>query len=84
MVDETEVNAGLAEIRRLLNADGGDMELVAVDRDQGVVHTRLVLDGIRCRECVLPRTMLERVGLDILHKLTPGVTELRIDDPREA
>jgi Fe-S cluster biogenesis protein NfuA len=84
MINELELGKGLAEIRTLLQADGSDMELVAVDHDSGVVRTMLVLENASCAECVVPRTMLERIGLDILQKTAAGVRRLDIDDPREA
>ncbi|HVW41982.1 MAG TPA: NifU family protein [Amycolatopsis sp.] len=84
MIDQATLSAGLAEIRGLLQADGGDMELVSVDQDAGTVRTRLILEGASCRECVLPRALLERVGLDILQKNADGVRHLDIEDPRES
>jgi Fe-S cluster biogenesis protein NfuA len=84
MIDELELDKGLTEIRSLLQADGGDMELVSVDHDADTVRTLLVLENSSCAECVLPRAMLEQVGLSILQKTASGVRSLSVDDPREA
>ena len=65
----------LSPVRDILQADGGDVELVAFD---GATATlRLVLESAECAECVLPKPMLEDVAAKLL-----GVA-VTIDDPRE-
>ena len=71
----------LALAQQLLQADGGDIELVAVEG--GTVHLRLLLGDAECAECVLPRPLLEQVVLDIVQRTNPDVTAVHIDDPRE-
>jgi len=66
----------LEPVRDILQADGGDIELVAFDG--GTAELRLILESAECAECVLPRPMLEDVAAKLL-----GVA-VRIDDPRES
>ena len=74
--------AGIDEIRSLVQADGSDLELVAVEGD--VVHLRLVVIDTTCVDCVMPRPFLEDVALDILRRSGAGVRRVVIDDPRES
>jgi Fe-S cluster biogenesis protein NfuA len=83
MIDESEVRAALVEVAALVQADGGDLELVSVDTASGAVGLRLVLESANCAECVLPRAMLEGVATGMLQRSVPGVTGLTIDDPRD-
>ncbi len=82
VVDEAAVSAGLGPVRQILQADGGDIELVAVVGS--TAELRLVVEGANCAECVLPRPMLETVALQMMKPLVPGLTAVAIDDPREA
>ena len=83
MIEESEVRSALVEVAALVQADGGDLELVSVDTASGVVDLRLVLESANCAECVLPRAMLEGVATGILQRSVPGITGLSIDDPRD-
>ena len=65
----------LSPVRDILQADGGDIELVSFDG--GTAQMRLVLESAECAECVLPKPMLEDVAAKLL-----GVP-VSIDDPRE-
>lgn len=65
----------LSPVREILQADGGDIELVSMDG--ATAHLRLIIEGAECAECVLPRPLLEDVAAKLL-----GVP-VRIDDPRE-
>ena len=81
MLDEATIVLALDEVRSLVQADGGDMELVGLDAD--TVRLRLVLEGASCEECVMPRDFLEQIALDVLKRIVPGVAAVSIDDPRE-
>lgn len=83
MVEESEVRSALAEVAALVQADGGDLELISVDTTTGAVALRLLLESANCAECVLPRAMLEGVATGMLQRSVPGVTGVAIDDPRE-
>ena len=83
MLDEATITPALDEVRSLVQADGGDMELVSLDGSAGAVSLRLVLEGASCEECVMPRDFLEQIALDILRRSTSGVSSVSIDDPRE-
>ncbi len=83
MLDEATIVPALDEVRSLVQADGGDMELVGLDAGAGSVSLRLVLEGASCEECVMPRDFLEQIALDVLRKQVPAVASVSIDDPRE-
>jgi Fe-S cluster biogenesis protein NfuA len=82
MIDEATLTPALDEVRALVQADGGDMTLVATS-DTGKVDLLLVVEGASCEECVMPREILEQIALDMLHRKVPAVTSVTIDDPRE-
>jgi hypothetical protein len=65
----------LSPVRDILNADGGDVELVSFEN--GTAHLRLLLESAECADCVLPKPMLEDVATKLL-----GVA-VTIDDPRD-
>jgi len=70
----------IEEIRALVQPDGSDFELVAVD--DGTVHLRLLVEDASCAECVMPKPILEEMALGILRRSSPGVTQVVIADPR--
>ena len=82
MIDSDEVVAGLAPVQEMIRLDGGD--IVLVDVDESTAHLRLVVEGANCAECVLPRSLLEGVALQMMQPLVPGLTAVAIDDPRES
>jgi len=82
MIDSDEVVAGLAPVQEMIRLDGGD--LVLVDVEESTAHLRLVVEGANCAECVLPRSLLEGVALEMMQPLVPGLTAVAIDDPRES
>lgn len=65
----------LSPVRDILQADGGDIELVSFEG--GTAQLRLILETAECAECVLPKPILEDVAAKLL-----GV-KVTIDDPRE-
>ncbi|HEX4243964.1 MAG TPA: hypothetical protein VHY77_00235 [Acidimicrobiales bacterium] len=73
----------LVEVAGLVQADGGDLELLSVDTTTGAVALRLLLESANCAECVLPRAMLEGVATGMIQRSVPGVTGISIDDPRD-
>jgi Fe-S cluster biogenesis protein NfuA len=81
VIDEATITPALDEARALVQADGGDMELVAID--DTTVSLRLVLEGASCEECVMPREFLEQIVLDMVKQKAPAVAAVTIDDPRE-
>ena len=82
MINATEIAPTLDEARQLVQADGGDMELVSTD--DGTVNLKLILEGASCVECVMPREFLEQIVLDMLQRAGHGgVAAVAIEDPRE-
>jgi Fe-S cluster biogenesis protein NfuA len=82
----TELDAGavvraLDGVRVVLQADGADIELVAVH--DGQAQLRLLVADANCAECVLPKALLEEVALDMMRAQVPALARVVIDDPRE-
>jgi hypothetical protein len=73
--------AALDEVRGLVSADGGDVQLEGVD--DTTVRLRLVLETAHCVECVMPRPFLEQVSLGVFQRNGVAVDAVAIDDPRE-
>ena len=68
-----EVRQVIEKIRPMLQADGGDVELVSVDEETGVVSVRL--QGA-CRGCPAS-TMTLKMGIERhLREKVPGVKQV--------
>lgn len=83
MITQSDVDKGVAEIRSVISADGGDVALESADLESGTIDLRLILESAHCQECVLPRRFLERVATDLFAKATSARATISIDDPRE-
>ena len=81
MITAAEIAPTLEEARQLVQADGGDMELVSTD--DSTVNLKLILEGASCVECVMPKMFLEQIVLDMLMRAGHGVSAVAIFDPRE-
>jgi Fe-S cluster biogenesis protein NfuA len=68
-----EVEEQLNEIRPALQADGGDIELVDVDEETGVVKVKLV--GA-CAGCPMSQMTLQMGVERVLKNKIPGVTSV--------
>jgi len=82
-MEPAAVSEALEQVRSLVQADGGDMELVGIDQDAGRVTLRLILEGVDCHECVMPRPILEDIAANMLRRSVPDVQGVTVDDPRE-
>lgn len=82
MIDRQRAEAALAGVRELVAADGGDIFVAATSAD--AVRLTLVLETAACAECVMPRSFLETVALDMMRPVLPELTAVVVDDPREA
>jgi Fe-S cluster biogenesis protein NfuA len=74
----------LEHVRSLVQPDGGDIEMVSIDPGTGVVNLRLLVEGASCKECIMPRSILEDIAADVMRKTLPDLGSVSIDDPREA
>jgi hypothetical protein len=82
MIDASTATTGLAPVRELLQPDGADIELIGVDG--GTARLRLRLENAECTDtCVMPRSMIEMLALQLMQPLVPGLTAVTVDDPRE-
>jgi hypothetical protein len=79
--DTAGLEDALAELRDLVGSDGADLVLTAHDATAGQLALQLVIPDAHCAECVLPRAALESTAMGRLGAF--GITEVRIDDPRE-
>jgi|HubBroStandDraft_1064217.scaffolds.fasta_scaffold1401223_2 Fe-S cluster biogenesis protein NfuA len=82
-MEQAALASAVESVRHLVQADGGDMELMGVDEGDGEVRLRLILDGVDCHECVMPRPILEDIAGNLLRRSVPDVKRVAIDDPRE-
>ena len=80
--DFAAVDAALAGVQSLVEADGSRFRLDRVSAD-GVVHLLLLIDDASCAECVMPREILERTAARVLRATVPSVSRVSIVDPRE-
>jgi len=82
MIDASTATTGLAPVRELLQPDGADIELIGVDG--GTARLRLCLENAECTDtCVMPRSMIAMLALQLMQPLVPGLTAVTVDDPRE-
>jgi Fe-S cluster biogenesis protein NfuA len=84
VTDTDALTHAIDEIRSLVQPDGADFEVVTFDADEGALALRLVLTDASCRECVMPRSMLEDVATSIVRRSVPGVARVAVEDPRES
>ena len=68
-----QVEKALDEIRPALQADGGDIELVDVNEDTGVVEVKLI--GA-CAGCPMSQMTLQMGVERVLKSRVPGVTKV--------
>lgn len=68
-----QVEEALKDIRPALQADGGDIELVDVDEESGVVKVKLV--GA-CAGCPMSQMTLQMGVERVLKEKIPGVTKV--------
>lgn len=68
-----KVEAALAKIRPMLQRDGGDVELVGVEDDKGVIKLRLT--GA-CGGCPMATYTLKRGIEQVLKKEVPEVKQV--------
>jgi Fe-S cluster biogenesis protein NfuA len=81
-MDTDAIAEAVAELARMLRADGGDLVLVAAEAKTARIRLQLVLDDVSCEECVLPPDMLYETVQQSLARRVPGEFELVLDDPR--
>jgi hypothetical protein len=74
----------LRGLQELIEADGGAFEYLGYESAEGVISLRLTLDNVTCPECILPPEMLRQIASDFMRRSVPGVTLVKIEDPREA
>lgn len=73
MVEKTDVAAVLELVRPSLQADGGDIELIDVDPEEGVVTVKL--QGA-CGGCPMSQMTLTHGVERVLKDRVPGVTRV--------
>src|SRR3954451_5999364 len=84
VIQESTVLEALENVRILVQPDGGDIEMVSLDQGTGAVNLRLLVEGSNCKECIMPRSILEDIAADVMRRTVPEVATVSIEDPREA
>jgi Fe-S cluster biogenesis protein NfuA len=74
------VEAAIDDLRRSLQADGGDLLFQSIDN--GVVRCRLILSPNACLECILPKDVLEQVITYSVQERDPSVVGAQLEHPR--
>jgi len=82
-VELQALQAPLDELRAILTADGGDIELDRFDDEALTVRLRLILESAECKECVMPAPILEDIALAAFQRAGAPVDRVIIVDPRE-
>lgn len=81
---ESAIRSAVDEMRALMQADGADLVVKAIDVPAARVHLAVDLANVECLDCVVPPDMLQRVIGDAIANKHPGELEIVIDDPRES
>ena len=71
---KTEVEKAIQELRPYLQGDGGDIELVDVDEEKGVVRVRL--KGA-CAHCPMSQMTVQLGVEESLKKKIPGIKRVQ-------
>ncbi len=73
-MDVEKVNAAIEAIRPALHADGGDIRVIAIHEDTGVLEVELMGACVGCSMS----TVTLKAGIErILRDRVPGLTEVR-------
>lgn len=81
-MDTDAVTEVVGDLRRMLQADGADLALVAADPRTDRIELALDVSGASCAECVLPPDQLRDVIAASLQRRVPSEFELIVHDPR--
>jgi Fe-S cluster biogenesis protein NfuA len=81
-MDLEAVNAAIAELAPMLQADGADLTLVEANPATARIEVQLDVTDASCAECVLPTPLLEQVISDAISRRMPSEFELVLRDPR--
>ncbi len=73
----------LEEVRRLVAADGADLEPDSSYENSPLVELTLIIPTDGCEECVLSRDVLEELAVHMFQDADPTVLAVRVRDPRE-
>jgi Fe-S cluster biogenesis protein NfuA len=81
-MDTDAVTHVVDDLRRMLQADGADLALVAADPRIDRIELALDVSGASCADCVLPPDQLRDVIVASLQRRVPTEFELILHDPR--
>jgi Fe-S cluster biogenesis protein NfuA len=81
-MERQAVEAAVAELAPMLQADGADLKLVAADPATARIEVALDVTDASCAECVLPTELLHQVISDAISRRVPTEFELVLRDPR--
>jgi len=86
MWTEDAINAGVADARAMVSADGADLILVKADERRARIDLRLDVSNLTCADgsCLVQGKLLESMITARLQEHLAGEFEVRIEDPRRA
>ena len=86
MWTDDAINAGVADARTLVSADGADLILIKADERRARVDLRLDISKLTCADgsCLVQGKLLERMIAARLQEHLSGEFEVRLEDPRLA
>jgi hypothetical protein len=73
---EAKVNDVLDEVSRTMLDDGMELRLESITN--GVASVHLVIDPETCKDCVVPKEMIERILLGRLRESAPSLHTVRL------
>ncbi len=76
------LDKAIAPIRAMLQADGADLSIAS--KENTTVYLNLIFTENVCEECILPRDELSRMILANCRENDRSVSEVVLQDPREA
>jgi hypothetical protein len=80
--DLVKVTAAVEPLQAGFRANGGELQVVAVDGD--LARLRLVFEPDACLDCILAGEVLEGVLLQTIRASLPVITRIEVADPRGA
>jgi hypothetical protein len=80
-VDLSSATEAIAELRSIMQLDGGDLVVAAASPEEITVN--LVLDNVSCLDCIMRRPTIESMLTSAANKRFPSPPRVVLNDPRE-
>ncbi len=79
---QNQLMAALQDVQESLQADHADLEVIGLNGT--AADLRLVFNEQTCLECIVNKDLLQAIMLMSLQRSLPHITEVRLEDPRDA